>query len=823
MKGGFIYTELPVHDIFKLVEGDPSLFKKMFIPFKEELYMFYSPSMVERLRDVLRVKAMITYNAKHLKAGVFDTKIDYTFTHADYSEETGTLHVEGKSEKAFLMEVVSKNEAVLPKHVLHPFKLEASFKPNAEFKVVFKGTHDHLEMTITKAAQTFKIHTIYNHHEKEHTYDVEVNVGDKKMTVVHKEDGNDMTHLDFELQGNLMSLTMIKMSGKIQATRWFEAGKIESVFVVKGDDYEFKVIHNTNEVMKTKMNVKNHMLRAKINLNMTTYKGTVYVNYDTAKNVFEIIFPKEWFADGQKFGLKVAMKSLTPGKPWLGGVHTVLLLRNEVPFIKFDVDFQFTRTAEMYKLVFNNVHVESLNAALVNSFFDLLPITKYEFCHKYLINGCFEKGDFTGSLVWHLNVNKFTVKGTVKKMDVEVFDVILDTVSSPYHFAVFYPHFFQRMFNKPMERLTLDVVHEDHTLTMTTNYDNLKFKFERAPQHFSTHILKNDVPYVVFEQDYHLDYDSNMFLFTMKPTLHFHEDSYIHKEFCQFSSYMCFHDMKGDIHVEVADTAAKKVDVKATIHQDEHEVYHLEVTNKQAPYMFVFKTPYVVPFFKYIRGQSWFEWMMPIVKSPFDVLFTFHPVEKSLMLKTNIDTHENVIQVVPTGGDKFNVEVNHEVVAEFVAADKNVEIVRTMKDGTPLKTVVTWTKGDLLENSATVTMMYKNMPQVVTFDWNLVDFTHGTFMVDVKGTKAPILGDFEFHRNMKWEVLNFKEFEVSWEGKSSSNVLQAITTPITTEANIMFKKQALHVKIGKTFNSKTYTLLFDTKPFKLAFLPFFEF
>merc|ERR1719431_1001539 len=93
-----------------------------------------------------------------------------------------------------------------------------------------------------------------------------------------------------------------------------------------------------------------------------------------------------------------------------------------------------------------------------------------------------------------------------------------------------------------------------------------------------------------------------------------------------------------------------------------------------------------------------------------------------------------------------------------------------MKDGTKLKTVVTWTKGDLLENSATVTMMYKNVPQVATFDWNLRDLAHGTFMVDVKGTKAPILEDFEFQRNMKWEVQNVHEFEVSWDGKSSSNM-----------------------------------------------------
>ena len=100
------------------------------------------------------------------------------------------------------------------------------------------------------------------------------------------------------------------------------------------------------------------------------------------------------------------------------------------------------------------------------------------------------------------------------------------------------------------------------------------------------------------------------------------------------------------------------------------------MTNKQTPYIIIFKSPYVVPLFNYIRGQSWFAWMMPVVKTPFDVIFKFDPVQKTLMLKTNIDTHENLVEVVPLGGDKFNVEFNHEAVAEFVAGDKTVEVVR---------------------------------------------------------------------------------------------------------------------------------------------------
>ena len=37
MKGGKIFAEFPVHTVLKLIKGEPNLFKRMFIPFKEEL------------------------------------------------------------------------------------------------------------------------------------------------------------------------------------------------------------------------------------------------------------------------------------------------------------------------------------------------------------------------------------------------------------------------------------------------------------------------------------------------------------------------------------------------------------------------------------------------------------------------------------------------------------------------------------------------------------------------------------------------------------------------------------------------------------------
>merc|ERR1712168_1511193 len=789
VKGGKIVAELPVHTVFKLMEGEPTLFKRMFVPFKEELYMFYTPSMLERLRDVMKVKVQITYKGEQVKSGIFDTMIDYTFIHPDYSEEVGTIQATGTG-TSMSLEVVSKNDLVLPKFVFQPFKIEGSFKPNAEFKVVYTQTHSTLDMTLSKKGQTFNLHIIYKHPENEHSYDVEVDVAGKKVTLAHTMGGSELTKLQFLIEGNIFNLKTIQMKGKVQATRWFQAGPVESTFVVKGNDYEFNVVFNNKEFMKSKVNIQNNFLKAKMNFDyLEHYKGTVYMDFDTSRNLFEIKFPKEWFADEESFGITVNFKTLNAEHPFFGGVHTAMIIREDVPFFKVVMD------ATKYELSLNHFAVESLNTELVETFFHMLPITKYDFCHQYLVNGCFQKGDYQAKIfVDRVNknylLNKFKITGKVIKMGAEVLDLIVDTVSTPYHMDVFYPHYFQRMFNKPMERLTLDVHHTvtgaERVLKFITNYEDMVVEFQRNPTQISAKVLKKDVTYMEFTQEHKLNFNANKFFLTMKPTLHLHANSFLYKELCHFSTYTCFQELVGDVHVGVVAKGKRKINTKITVHKDTAEIYHLEVSNKDLPYKFVFKSPYVVPFFKYMRGYTWLTWMMPVVKSPFEVTFEIHPVEKTMMVTTNIDTHENVVKVLPLGGDKYNIEWNSEPVAEFVAAARKVEVVKVLEDGTKLKTTITWTG----------------------------------FNFFIIGKKVPFFGDFEFHRNIRFNYNG--AFEFVWDGTATSNMIKTLATPIKTDARITFNEGDLQVMVEKTFNSKTFTLIFNTKPFKIAFLPYLE-
>ena len=145
-----------------------------------------------------------------------------------------------------------------------------------------------------------------------------------------------------------------------------------------------------------------------------------------------------------------------------------------------------------------------------------------------------------------------------------------------------------------------------------------------------------------------------------------------------------------------------------------------------------------------------------------------------------------------------------------------------MRDGSVLKTMITWTGGDLFENTATVTVLYKDIPQVATIGWNIRQLAHMTATIDVVGKKAPMIGDFEFHRNFKWNDLDAHAFEIVWDGKTATNMMKSLATPIVTDAKITYKNGDLRVKMEEKFNTKTFTLILNTKPFKFALLPFFE-
>ena len=150
-------------------------------------------------------------------------------------------------------------------------------------------------------------------------------------------------------------------------------------------------------------------------------------------------------------------------------------------------------------------------------------------------------------------------------MDSEVFELIMDTVSSPYHMSVFYPQYFKNSFKKPMERLTLDV-HQivagaDNALVFMTNYEDMVVELKSNPSIISARIMKKDIELVEFIQEYRIVLNSNKLILIVKPTLNIYADSYLHEELCHISTYTCLNDLIGDVHIKL-DIKNKQFDTR---------------------------------------------------------------------------------------------------------------------------------------------------------------------------------------------------------------------------------------------------------------------
>merc|ERR1712243_116218 len=104
--------------------------------------------------------------------------------------------------------------------------------------------------------------------------------------------------------------------------------------------------------------------------------------------------------------------------------------------------------------------------------------------------------------------------------------------------------------------------------------------------------------------------------------------------------------------------------------------------------------------------------------------------------------------------------------------------------------------------------------------WNVQNPDQMTFNFNVVGKKAPLFEDFEFHGNFKLNSVG--AFELVWDGTATSNMGKSLASPIKTDAKITFNEGDLQVRVEKTFNTKTFTLIFNTRPVKFAFLPYNE-
>ena len=589
--GGKVFMEIPMNMAMRILKGEPSLVRQLLVPFKEESYVFYQPSFFERLYDVVNMKMEMDYDAKNFKSGVMTANAKYIITHHDYTQETGTIKIEGDG-KNVVFQVIPKEE-VLTKTVFRPVEVKFTFMPK-QLKMIFTQEKMTFETFFVQRGQVFETQMTYkSEFEPTCQMTMRMDVGKQKIEFTRSENDVMKTNMVMEMQGsrgaNFEQLTgTMKLTGTMEATRWWTEGTpVDFVIKKNGKTIDGSFTFNNFKFGKFNMDWN----KKKFVGNMYMKEGIVVVNFDASKGEYEITFPKEWFYDMKS--LKMKMTETNNHKTW-----DLVLMRENVEFYTMKMDMKDTKLWSKMSVV---VSMETKNADMVDSFFYIVGVSKYRFCNK-LVNGCFTKGQYS------LVASKSGTFGIfVEKEGQMVMKLQFDGDMShrTLNMKFFYPRFFQKTLNKPFETLTMKMKMDNwRSFNAETNFENMKMEMTHEPHA----PLKHDFKFMVTRNgkmmsEYNLKYDIGM---KQKPTTFeaeytLNEKSMTHRMLCDYSTHLCFKNLKESFMFN-----PKTYDMDHTITKDTKNVldFHTKFENGKLK-SFIWNTPYLVPFYRYMTTRRY--------------------------------------------------------------------------------------------------------------------------------------------------------------------------------------------------------------------------
>merc|ERR1712045_151036 len=726
--GGKVHMEVPANMVMRIIRGEPSIARQLLVPFKEEMYLVYSPSFLERLYDVVNIKMEIDYKTKQAKLGVMSVTAKYIITHHDYTEETGTLMLEGDGQNVVFQTLPS--EEMFTKTVFRPMEIKLT-KMQKEIKMFFTQEMTKFETTFVQRGQVFEANMMMDP-EDEHKRQMmlRVDVGNKKITFTRSEDDVEKMNLVLDVEGDMMS-NVVKFTGKLQETRWWKEGTpVEFIFKMNGDNVD--ATFSFNNFKFAKMNFARVGGSWKLRGN-AYLRGLVSVVVDSATGEFDVTLPKEWFYDNMNLQVQAKTNNCQD--------YTLNLKRDNIVFYTVLVGKQMTRTN-----IKADVTLETKDTEMVDSFLELVGVSKYRLCQT-LVSGCFTKAKYS----LEASAGKFYVMVEKENKKVLEFDLVGTRTTAEMNF--FYPKFFMRMLNKPFEKLIVKVEAGGDNYRLKTNYEDIKAEFRCAPENMMATFTKNSENFAVFNMDYDFEWSH----WTVESQLELHEDSYTHKMLCDFSTHMCFKNLDYKLNFQPA-----KFLFNEQFTKDGKNVWQMEANFNQRPFVAKLNTPYLVPFYKYMTTpRSFFSTFMnplPVLLSPFEVTLN---VDQSLSLTSNIDMHKSSVEIVPAYNNQYKMTFKRDGIEvtkalEFTMTDNMIEYGQFK----------IWKEG----NFETVTFQYMtdfDVPQTLTMTRNS-NFVKMNF--DVRGNKEVRNGAFHVNQDvsfyMPFATRKGFNFFFGWKGEA---------------------------------------------------------
>jgi len=874
--GGKAHVELPTSAVYNLVQKDASFLRPIInvlekttlpiwklleveAPFLKPIIGNIEENILDRITDVMTVKADMTFNAEKVLEGIFNVAVDFTIVHQDGTEEKATLLIQGKGKVITSMEIIPKTNVVNLKKIKKVKKIKKIKKMNKKIKEMKKiffplkmtftsnwpsahtltigGDFGKILLNIANDMNEVSVKGVVEYLGQQYKYSTVLSIKERSFTATVEEPSKELHDIAIKFK-MLNGFPMIEITGNTPACHLFTYGQTQ-VIMNNWYDYEIKHIFHGDGVFNLKLHLVNGFPRIDIAGNvppkchlfptgvfkteviMTSlfhyeikhlFNGMEMLNLNLAINNGKIEMIVKY---GQAHKTHIVMEY-----EYLRWIKIVFPTTNSWLTKDLGIEMHYQPTNEERHLEGGNIKIVAKhdNSPIMNigGYYGLtLDSTKYEVLLKNVyinmlnkeitvIGGItFSELKYSGKIFYdRMSKNtllpRFSMEAKIHKDEKMVFHYLLTTVETPYKLRIFFPYLFHDIMN--MKAKELEVTHEHVALgnkQVITTQCNLTNKKLIAT------VTPTTTSFELFDSEVSLiKYVTELTKIDIGTNSLLLEGSKIVQlnayHPCILPEALCFNKLVTKFHLEVADKAAGKVKINVAVTKDTTEVVNVVINNVEAPYQLVLEAPVV----------------------PLEMRIDYELSTKVWNVMIN---NRSYLMVKPTVANEVEVFINGALLCKVALLGKELKITTIMKNMPEITTTVSWKTFSLFQNTLGIEILEGKVSHKTLLSWNINMLRKG--FVDIKfiGSGTELFGDYEIVGHKNWNIIDLKNIDVEWTGKVFCAGIKLFKTPMLTEGTLLFKNFVLDLKMVENLMNVPYTLIFKTKPLTVAFLPFFQY
>merc|ERR1711936_958333 len=856
--GGKAHVELPISDIWRMLELDAQLLKPIIsslekttlpawklleveAPFLKPILIALEKNTLGRIYDVMTLKADITYNAEEILKGTFNVAVDYTLVHKDGTEEKATLLIQEKNQGQSVtsVEIIPKNNVVLPeKKIFFPLEMIITCNWPSAHTLSIKGDFGKMFINIANDMNEVSVRGVLEYLGQQYKFSTILSIRGKYFTVTFQEPSKDL--YDIVIKFNMINgFPRIEITGNIPTFQYFKAGDFKTEVIVNSWlNYKIKHTFHGMEVMSLKFEMLDGFPRIEITGNVPTtrlFTAGVFKSELIVKSLYNYEI-KHVFKGMEMMNLKIAIKN---GKMEMimkyGQTHKThivleyaylrwikILLPTTNTWLSKDlgVEMHYQPTNEAKLLEGGNILIvakhDNMPVMKMGGYYGLtLDSTEYEillndFCvsllnkeFKIFEGITFSELNFSGKILLnHLSMNglmpKIALEAKIHQDEQKVFHYLLTTIETPCKLHIFFPYLFQNILG--MTQGHIEITHEhvllenEQLISILCNLTTKKIITTVTPTMMSLELFDGEVSLVKYVTEL-----TNVDVGRNSMLLE-------GNKVVQFNAYqpwflptaLGFKQLKTKFHLEVVDKAQGKMNINVAVIKDTTEIINAVVNNVEVPYMMVVKAPLL----------------------PLEMKVDYELSTKVWNIKIN---NRSILEVRPTITNEVEVVLTGVPLFRVALLAKEVRITTIMKDLPEITTAVTLKTFSLFQNTLGIEVMVGKISHKTLLGWNINMLRKAFVDVKVIGSGTELLGDYEVFRHLNWNIVNLKNIDVEWTGKVMCTGLKVFKTPMVSEGKLLFKDFVVDMKMIEKLMDVPYTLIFKSHPLTVALLPFFQY